>query len=82
VFPVESQGRTHTKTTTAAPHPGKNSRADLGRLANLTFHTIQIGIIVNTFAGLSFIGSAVLLWFGSSLVISKEYIGQLFAFNG
>ncbi len=82
---VESfKGALTLKTTTAAPQFWEEFQSRFGRLANLTFHTIQIGIINNTFAGLvSGIGSVALLWFGSSLVISKELsIGQLLAFNG
>lgn len=78
------KGALTLKTTTAAPQFWEEFQSRFGRLANQTFRTIQIGIINNTFSGLvSGIGSVALLWFGSTLVISKELsIGQLLAFNG
>ena len=82
---VESfKGALTLKTTTAAPQFWSEFQSRFGRLANLTFRTIQIGIINNTFSGLvSGIGSIILLWFGSTLVINKELsIGQLLAFSG
>jgi ATP-binding cassette subfamily C protein len=55
------------------------------RLATLSFRTIQIGIINNTFSGfVSAIGGIILLWFGGNLVINpleNLSIGQLLAFN-
>ncbi|MBD2665502.1 ABC transporter ATP-binding protein [Richelia sinica FACHB-800] len=55
------------------------------RLATLSFRTIQIGIINNTFSGfVSAIGGVILLWFGGNLVINpleNLSIGQLLAFN-
>jgi ATP-binding cassette subfamily C protein len=78
------KGALTLKTTTAAPQFWEEFQSRFSRLANQTFRTIQIGIINNTFSGLvSGIGSVALLWFGSTLVISKELsIGQLLAFNG
>jgi ATP-binding cassette subfamily C protein len=78
------KGALTLKTTTSAPQFWEEFQSRFGRLANITFRTIQIVIINSTFSGLvSSIGSVVLLWFGSSLVISKELtIGQLLAFNG
>jgi ATP-binding cassette subfamily C protein len=78
------KGALTLKTTTSAPQFWEEFQSRFGRLANITFRTIQIVIINSTFSGLvSNIGSVVLLWFGSSLVISKELtIGQLLAFNG
>jgi ATP-binding cassette subfamily C protein len=81
---VESfKGALTLKTTTAAPQFWEEFQSRFTRLANLIFSTIQIGIINNTFSGLVYgIGSISLLWFGSTLVISKELtIGQLLAFN-
>jgi ATP-binding cassette subfamily C protein len=77
------KGALTLKTTTAAPQFWEEFQSRFGRLANLTFRTIQIAIINKTFSRLvSRIGSIALLWFGSSLVISKELsIGQLLAFN-
>ena len=78
------KGALTLKTTTSAPQFWEEFQSRFGRLANITFRTIQIVIINSTFSGLvSSIGSVVLLWFGSSLVINKELtIGQLLAFNG
>ncbi len=72
------------KTTTAAPQFWDEFQSRFGRLANLTFSTIQIGIINGTFAHLvSSIGSITLLGLASLLVINKELtIGQVLAFNG
>lgn len=81
---VESfKGALTLKTTTAAPQFWDEFQSRFGRLANQTFRTIQIGIINSTFSELvSGIGSIAILWFGSTLVISKELsIGQLLAFN-
>ena len=81
---VESfKGALTLKTTTAAPQFWEELQSRFGRLANLTFRTVQIGIFNNTFSGLvSGIGGITLLWFGSTLVITKELsIGQLLAFN-
>ncbi len=77
------KGALTLKTTTAAPQFWEELQSRFSRLANLTFGTIQITIINNIFSGLvSGIGSVVLLWFGSTLVIGKELtIGQLLAFN-
>ena len=77
------KGALTLKTTTAAPQFWEELQSRFGRSANLTFRTIQIVIINNTFFLLvSKLGSIVLLWFGSSLVIGKELsIGQLLAFN-
>jgi ATP-binding cassette subfamily C protein len=77
------KGALTLKTTTAAPQFWEELQSRFGRLAKVTFRTIQISIINSTFSGLvSSMGSVGLLWFGSSLVISKELsIGQLLAFN-
>ena len=77
------KGALTLKTTTAAPQFWEELQSRFGRLANVTFRTVQIGIINGTFSGLvSGIGSIGLLWLGSSLVIHKELtIGQLLAFN-
>jgi ATP-binding cassette subfamily C protein len=81
---VESfKGALTLKTTTAAPQFWEEFQSRFGTVANLTFRTMQIGIINNTFSGLvSSLGSVSLLWFGSNLVIANEIsIGQLLAFN-
>ncbi|MBW4512032.1 MAG: peptidase domain-containing ABC transporter [Scytonematopsis contorta HA4267-MV1] len=77
------KGALTLKTTTSTPQFWEEFQTRFTTLANLTFRTVQIGIINNIFSGLvSGIGSVGLLWFGSSLVINKELsIGQLLAFN-
>jgi len=71
------------KTTNATPQLWDEFQSRFGRLANLTFSTIQIGIVTGTFSKLvSSIGSVSLLGLGSILVIGGELsIGQLLAFN-
>jgi ATP-binding cassette subfamily C protein len=77
------KGALTLKTTTAAPQFWEEFQYRFSRLANQTFRMIQIGFINNIFSGLvSGIGGVALLWFGSTLVISKQLtIGQLLAFN-
>lgn len=77
------KGALTLKTTNAAPQAWEEFQSRFSRVANITYRTIQISIYNNVFSGLvSSIGSIVLLWFGSSLVISKALsIGQLLAFN-
>lgn len=77
------KGAMTLKTTTAEPQFSNELQSRFSSLANLTLRTIQIGVVNDTFSGLvAGIGSIALLWFGSSLVISKELtIGQLLAFN-
>ncbi|MDZ8188724.1 MAG: peptidase domain-containing ABC transporter [Nostoc sp. ChiSLP02] len=82
---VESfKGALTLKTTTAGPQFWEEFQNRFGRLSNITFRTIQIGIINNIFSGLVYaIGSVSLIGLGSTLVIGKELsIGQLLAFNG
>ncbi|MBH8567178.1 peptidase domain-containing ABC transporter [Nostoc sp. CENA67] len=71
------------KTTNAAPQFWDEFQSRFGRLANLNFSTIQIGIINNTIANfLTTIGGVILLGLGSILVIKGELsIGQMLAFN-
>lgn len=77
------KGAITLKTTTAAPQFGEEFQSRYGRLANVTFRTVQIGIINHVFSDfVSNIGSIALLWFGSTLVIGQQLtIGQLLAFN-
>jgi ATP-binding cassette subfamily C protein len=77
------KGALTLKTTTAAPQFWEEFQARFGRLANVTFRTMQIAIINNTFSKLvANISTIALLWFGSTLVIRQELsIGQLLAFN-
>ncbi|BAZ12948.1 ABC transporter ATP-binding protein [Calothrix sp. NIES-4071] len=77
------KGALTIKTTTSAPQFWDEFQSRFGRLAKLSFGATQIGIITSTFSTIiSSIGSVILLWFGSSLVISNSLsIGQLLAFN-
>ncbi|MEH2151262.1 peptidase domain-containing ABC transporter [Nostoc sp.] len=77
------KGAQVVKTTNAAPQFWDELQSRFGRLANLTFGTIQIGIINSTVARLiSTIGGIILLGLGSILVIQGELsIGQMLAFN-
>ncbi|MBV6622762.1 MAG: peptidase domain-containing ABC transporter [Rivularia sp. (in: Bacteria)] len=71
------------KVTNAAPQFWDELQSRFGRLANLTFGTIHIGIINSTITKLtSKLGGTTLLVLGSLLVINRELsIGQLLAFN-
>ena len=77
------KGALTLKTTSAKPQFLEEFQLRFGRLANLTFGTVQISIINNVFSSLvSDIGSIGLIGVGSSLVIAKELsIGQLLAFT-
>ncbi len=84
-FLVETfKGALNLKTTNAAPQAWEEIQSRFGYLANVTFGTIQIGIINGVFSKLiSGLGTVAILWLGSSLVIERELsIGQLLAFNG
>ncbi|MBW4614534.1 MAG: peptidase domain-containing ABC transporter [Desmonostoc vinosum HA7617-LM4] len=72
------------KATNAASQFWEEFQLRFSRVANLTFSTVQIGILNNIFSQLvSSIGAIALLGMGSLLVIDKELsIGQLLAFNG
>jgi len=77
------KGAITLKTTAAQPQFWEEFQSRYSRQANFTFRTIQISFINNIFSNLvSSIGTIVLLWVGSSLVISEELtIGMLLAFN-
>ncbi|HEY9601225.1 MAG TPA: peptidase domain-containing ABC transporter, partial [Allocoleopsis sp.] len=77
------KGALTLKTTNAKPQAWEEFQERFGRLANVTFNTIQITILNDIFSSLaSGLGSIALLWFGSTLVIGKVLtIGQLLAFN-
>ncbi|MFB2973011.1 peptidase domain-containing ABC transporter [Aerosakkonema sp. BLCC-F183] len=77
------KGALTLKTTSSAPQFWEELQSRFGRLANVSFRTIQIAIINKTFSELIYgLGVIGLLWFGSSLVIEEELtIGQLLAFN-
>lgn len=77
------KGALTLKTTSAEGNFWEELQSRFGRLARLENSTVQIMIINGTFSSLvSGIGGVVLLWVGSSLVISREIsIGQLLAAN-
>ncbi|MBE9233519.1 peptidase domain-containing ABC transporter, partial [Cuspidothrix issatschenkoi LEGE 03284] len=79
------KGALTLKTTASGRQFWDELQNRFNRLARLTFQTMQIGIINNTFSGfVSGIGSVILLWFGGYLVINQAEnlsIGQLLAFN-
>ncbi|HEY9800281.1 MAG TPA: peptidase domain-containing ABC transporter [Leptolyngbyaceae cyanobacterium] len=79
------KGALTLKTTTSGLQFFDEFHSRFGQLANLTFRTIQIGIINNTFSSfVSAVGSIFLLWYGGNLVINPSEnlsIGQLLAFN-
>ena len=77
------KGAITLKTTTAAPQFWDEFQSRYSRLANFTFKTIQISFVNGIFSNfVSSVGSIVLLWFGSKLVIDQQLtIGMLLAFN-
>ncbi len=91
VFSAENQGvlvetfkgAITVKTTTADPQFWEEFQHRYSRLANFTFRTVQIIFVNSIFSNLvSNLGSIVLLWFGSTLVISGQLtIGMLLAFK-
>ena len=72
------------KTTQAAPQVWDEYQRNFGRLANLSWSTMQLGLYSSTLTGIiSNFTTIGLLWFGSYLVIDRTLsIGQLIAFNG
>ena len=79
------KGAMTLKSTTAAPQFWEEFQSRFSRRANLSFRTLQIGIINDNFSGLvSGVGSVALLWIGGYLVIDPAEslsIGQLLAFK-
>ena len=79
------KGAMTLKSTTAAPQFWEEFQGRFSRRANLSFRTLQIGIINNNFSSLvSGVGSVALLWAGGYLVIDPAEslsIGQLLAFK-
>ncbi len=72
------------KTTQATPQAWQEYQGNYGRLANLGWSRMKLGLYSGTITGIlsTFISIAV-LWLGSYLVISgKLTIGQLLAYNG
>ena len=72
------------KTTQATPQAWEEYQSNYGRLANLGWKTMKIGVYSSTITGiLSNLTSVSILWLGSYLVINQTLsIGQLLAFNG
>ncbi len=72
------------KTTQATPQAWQEYQGNYGRLANLGWSRMKLGLYSGTITGIlsTFISIAV-LWLGSYLVIGgKLTIGQLMAYNG
>ena len=72
------------KTTQATPQAWQEYQGNYGRLANIGWKTMKIGLYSSTITGLfSTFNSIALLWLGSYLVINQTLsIGQLLAFQG
>ena len=72
------------KTTQATPQAWQEYQGNYGRLANLGWSTMKLGLYSGTITSiLSTFTSIAILWLGSYLVISgKLTIGQLMAYNG
>lgn len=72
------------KTTQATPQAWQEYQSNYGRLANLGWYTMKLGLYSGTLTGiLSTFTSIGLLWLGSYLVINGTLsIGQLLAYNG
>jgi ABC-type bacteriocin/lantibiotic exporter with double-glycine peptidase domain len=72
------------KTTQATPQAWQEYQTNYGRLANLSWSTMKLGLYSSTITGiLSSFTSIALLWLGSYLVINQTLsIGQLLTFNG
>ena len=72
------------KTTPAIPQAWQEYQGNYGRLANLGWSTMKLGLYSNTITSiLTTFTSIAILWLGSYLVISQKLsIGQLLAFNG
>jgi ABC-type bacteriocin/lantibiotic exporter with double-glycine peptidase domain len=72
------------KTTQATPQAWQEYQSNFGRLANLGWTTMKLGLYSSTITGiLSSFTSIALLWLGSYLVINRTLtIGQLLAYSG
>ncbi|MGJ5631393.1 peptidase domain-containing ABC transporter [Nostoc sp. CALU 1950] len=72
------------KTTQATPQAWEEYQGNFGRLANLGWSTMQLGLYSSTLTSIlsTFINIGI-LWIGSYLVINRTLtIGQLIAYNG
>lgn len=84
-FLVESfRGVQILKTTQATPQAWQEYQTNFGRLANLGWSTMKLGLYSGTITNLfSTIINVGILWLGSYLVINQSLtIGQLLAYNG
>ncbi len=84
-FLVETfRGALVLKTTQATPQIWDEYQQNFGRLANLGWRTMQLGLYSSTLTGIIANFTTIgLLWFGSYLTIDRTLsIGQLIAFNG
>ncbi len=84
-FLVETfRGAMVLKTTQATPQAWDEYQRNFGRLANLNWSTLKLGLYSGTATGiLSSLTTVGLLWLGSFFVIGGQLsIGQLIAFNG
>lgn len=84
-FLVETfRGTQILKTTPAIPQAWQEYQANYGRLANLGWETMKLGLYSGTITKvLSTFTSIGLLWLGSNLVIDGTLsIGQLLAYHG
>ena len=72
------------KTTQATPQAWEEYQGNYGRLANLGWSMMKLGLYSSTLTGiLSTFISIGILWMGSYLVINRTLtIGQLMAYNG
>jgi ABC-type bacteriocin/lantibiotic exporter with double-glycine peptidase domain len=72
------------KTSQATPQAWEEYQTNFGRLANLRWSMMKLGLYSSTITGIvSSCTGVVLLWMGSSLVINQTLsLGQLLAFNG
>ncbi|MEH2002083.1 MAG: peptidase domain-containing ABC transporter [Nostoc sp.] len=72
------------KTTQATPQAWQEYQANYGRLANLGWSMMKLGLYSGTITSIiSTFTSIALLWLGSYLVINRTLsIGQLLAFSG
>ena len=77
------KGALTLKTMNASAQIWDDLQRRFGRLANLTFHTIQISVVTGVSSTLvSRLGTLIVLGFGSLLVMQQNLsIGQLLAFN-
>lgn len=72
------------KTTQATPQVWDEYQQNFGRLTNLGWSSMKLGLYSSTLTGIiSNLTTVGLLWFGSYLVIDRTLtIGQLISFNG